>query len=44
MQRSVEKIAAAFGRDAIWPFKATREGNTVVLAQNTRQPAQRARC
>ena len=30
---SVEKIAAAFGRDAIWPFKATREGNTVVLAQ-----------
>lgn len=33
--RSVEKIAAAFGRDAIWPFKATREGNTVVLAQRT---------
>jgi spermidine synthase len=31
--RSVEKIAAAFGRDAIWAFKATREGNTVVLAQ-----------
>ncbi len=31
--RSVEKIAAVFGRDAIWPFKATREGNTVVLAQ-----------
>ena len=31
--RSVEKIAAAFGRTAIWPFKATREGNTVVLAQ-----------
>jgi spermidine synthase len=31
--RSVDKIAAAFGRDAIWPFKATREGNTVVLAQ-----------
>lgn len=31
--RSVEKIAVAFGRDAIWPFKATREGNTVVLAQ-----------
>ena len=32
--RSVERIAAAFGHDAIWPFKATREGNTVVLAQN----------
>ncbi len=39
--RSVEKIAAAFGRDAIWPFKATREGNTVVLAQ--RRPARPAR-
>ena len=33
--RSVEKIAAAFGKDAIWAFKATREGNTVVLAQRT---------
>ncbi len=32
-QRSVDKIAAAFGRDVIWPFKATREGNTVVLAR-----------
>jgi len=32
---SVNKIAAAFGRDAIWNFKATREGNTVVLAQRT---------
>lgn len=31
--RSVEKMTAAFGQDAIWPFKATREGNTVVLAQ-----------
>ena len=39
--RSVEKIAAAFGRDSIWPFKATREGNTVVLAQ--RQPVRPAR-
>jgi spermidine synthase len=33
--RSVERIASAFGRDAIWAFKATREGNTVVLAQRT---------
>jgi spermidine synthase len=32
---SVNKIAAAFGRQAIWTFKATREGNTVVLAQRT---------
>ena len=31
-QRSVDKIAGAFGLDAIWAFKATREGNTVVLA------------
>ena len=34
-QKSVDKIAEAFGRDAIWAFKATREGNTVVLAQRT---------
>ena len=33
--RSVDKIAAAFGRDALWAFKATRPGNTVVLAQRT---------
>jgi spermidine synthase len=32
-QRSVEKISAAFGADAVWAFKPTREGNTVVLAQ-----------
>lgn len=30
-QRSVDKIAAAFGSDAVWAFKATRQGNTVVL-------------
>lgn len=33
--KSVDKIASAFGLDAIWSFKATREGNTVVLAQRT---------
>ena len=33
--RSVERLVAVFGRDAIWPFKATREGNTVVLARKT---------
>ncbi len=32
-EHSVDRLAAVFGRDAIWPFKATREGNTVVLAQ-----------
>lgn len=31
--RSVEKISAAFGSDAVWAFRPTREGNTVVLAQ-----------
>ena len=25
----------AFGADAVWAFKPTREGNTVVLAQRT---------
>jgi spermidine synthase len=32
-QRSVDNMAMAFGDDALWAFKATREGNTVVLAQ-----------
>ena len=33
--QSVAKMAAAFGSDALWAFKPTREGNTVVLAQRT---------
>ena len=33
--RTVEKITAAFGERAVWAFKPTREGNTVVLAQRT---------
>ena len=32
---SVEKITSAFGRDAVWAFKPTLEGNTVLLAQRT---------
>jgi hypothetical protein len=32
----VDQIAVAFGMDAIWAFKSTREGNTVVMAQRTR--------
>jgi spermidine synthase len=32
-QASVDKIAEAFGMDAVWAFKSTREGNTVVMAQ-----------
>jgi spermidine synthase len=31
-QRSLKQIAAAFGEDAVWSFRPTREGNTVVLA------------
>jgi len=34
-QGSVDRIAEAFGLDAVWAFKATREGNTVVMAQRT---------
>lgn len=30
--RSLERIQAAFGPEAVWAFKPTREGNTVVLA------------
>lgn len=33
--QSVGKLAAVFGEDALWAFKPTREGNTVVLAQRT---------
>jgi spermidine synthase len=31
--RSLEKIAEAFGPEAVWAFKPTREGNTIVAAQ-----------
>ena len=41
-QKSVDKMTAAFGREAIWAFKATREGNTVVLAQRTPSRPKRA--
>lgn len=41
-QGSVEKMAAAFGADALWAFSATREGNTVVLAQRTPSRPSRA--
>jgi len=41
-QKSVDKMAAAFGADALWAFKATREGNTVVLAQRTASRPTRA--
>jgi spermidine synthase len=34
-QRSLQSICSAFGDDAVWAFKPTREGNTIVLAQRT---------
>jgi spermidine synthase len=33
--RSLAKISAAFGEQAVWSFKPTKEGNTVILAQRT---------
>ena len=41
-ERSLDKLAEAFGDDALWAFKATREGNTVVLAQRTPTRPKRA--
>ena len=38
---SVKRIAEAFGPQAMWAFRPTREGNTVVLAQ--REPSRPAR-
>ena len=39
---SLEKIATVFGEDAVWVFKPTREGNSVVLAQRTPMHLKRA--
>jgi spermidine synthase len=33
--KSLAKISAAFGEEAVWNFKPTKEGNTVILAQRT---------
>ena len=41
-ERSLKSMASAFGEDALWAFKPTREGNTVVLAQRTATPLARA--
>lgn len=40
-EQSVAKMAEAFGEDAIWAFKPTREGNTVVMAQRLASRPQR---
>jgi spermidine synthase len=37
-ERSLKRIQSAFGAEAVWAFKPTREGNTVVLA--LREPQQ----
>ena len=39
--RSLKRIQAAFGPEAVWAFKPTREGNTVVLAHRTPQHPKR---
>ena len=33
--KSLNQMAEAFGEEALWAFRPTREGNTVVLAQRT---------
>ena len=40
--KSLERMASAFGKDALWAFKPTREGNTVVMAQRTASRPTRA--
>lgn len=39
---SLEKIKAAFGSQAVWAFRPTREGNTVVAAQRQASRPDRA--
>ena len=41
-ERSLASMAQAFGEEALWAFKPTREGNTVVLAQRTPTRPKRA--
>jgi spermidine synthase len=41
-EKSLQQIAEAFGPQAIWAFRPTREGNTVVLAQREPTRPQRA--
>ncbi|MCU0958244.1 MAG: spermidine synthase [Hydrogenophaga sp.] len=36
-EHSLQAIVDAFGQDAVWTFRATREGNTIVLALRTPQ-------
>ncbi len=41
-EQSLVKIAQAFGPEAVWAFRPTREGNTVVLAQREPSRPERA--
>jgi spermidine synthase len=41
-QKSLSKIAEAFGPQALWAFTPTREGNTVVMAQREPSRPERA--
>jgi spermidine synthase len=41
-ERSLQSMAEAFGEEALWAFRPTREGNTVVLAQRTPLRPERA--
>ena len=41
-ERSLKSMGEAFGEEALWAFKPTREGNTVVLAQRTPSRPKRA--
>ena len=43
-ERSVQRMTEAFGEEAIWAFRPTREGNTVVLAQRTASRPARELC
>jgi spermidine synthase len=40
--RSLTKMAEAFGPEAVWAFRPTREGNTVVMAQREPTRPERA--
>jgi spermidine synthase len=42
-ERSLRKIAGVFGAGAVWAFRPTREGNTIVLALRTPQRPDRAK-
>jgi len=40
-ERSLQSIVDAFGKDAVWAFRPTREGNTIVLALRSPQATTR---